>query len=169
MCYVDRSKDDLRQPITMRPWHRSRLFWLATFPLSFLFWAWWDSTSHRTTLSISDSGPDRRFWEITSHLSEVSIEIGGAPPATFLPDGFSFARQEAPGDSWRTFFPSSIEIYRFGDDDGGRRRIGVDLGYFTAATVYPLLLLSVMIWRYRKYPNPESEQAEDGDPSQRPC
>ncbi|MBB5353960.1 hypothetical protein HNR46_004231 [Haloferula luteola] len=148
----------------MRPWYRSRLFWLALFPLLFVLWAWWDSTSHRTTLEILDSGPGKRFWEVTSHLSELSIEIGGASPAIFLPDDHSFEREEASGASWTTLFPSSFEIYRFGQDDGGRRRIGIDIGYFTVATAYPLFLLSVMLWRYRKRANPKSEQAEDGDP-----
>ena len=146
----------------MRPWYRSRLFWLALFPLIFLFWAWWDSTSYRTTLSITDSGPSRRFWEISSHLSELSIEIGGAPPAIFLPDDHWFSREDAPGRSWTTLFPSSIEIYHFGADDGGKRRIGIDMGYFTLATAYPLALLSIMIWRYRKHPKPRSEQGSDG-------
>ena len=114
-------------------------------------------------MSISDSGAGRRFWEVTSHLSELSVEIGGAPPAIFLPDDYSLERDEAPGASWTTLFPSSVEIYRFGQDDGGRRRIGIDIGYFTAATAYPLLLLSAMIWRYRKRANPKSEQAGDGD------
>lgn len=34
----------------IRPWYRSRLFWLGALVVLFLLWAWWDSTRCETQI-----------------------------------------------------------------------------------------------------------------------
>lgn len=48
------------EPLAMiRPWYRSRLFWLGLFGLVFGLWLWWDSMHHSTTFWVSWEGrPD---------------------------------------------------------------------------------------------------------------
>ena len=41
----------------MRPWYRSRLFWLGLPGLVFLLWCWWDSMQRWTEISLSWHGP----------------------------------------------------------------------------------------------------------------
>ncbi|MBK1826687.1 hypothetical protein [Haloferula rosea] len=70
----------------IRPWYRSRLFWLANFGLMFLLWCWWDSMQHGTWVGLrKDATPSGvSGFYLTSGFSELSFNSYDDP---FVPSG----------------------------------------------------------------------------------
>ena len=65
-----------RSPM-IRPWYRSRLFWLGVPGLVFLLWLWWDSMHFSTAISVAWEGePDGSVFGPPIHGLSISEECG---------------------------------------------------------------------------------------------
>lgn len=71
----------------IRPWYRSRLFWLGVPGLVFLMWLWWDSMNHSTTIwlsweGVSDGsvfGPATEGFSVTHEWGSIHLGLNEDP------------------------------------------------------------------------------------------
>lgn len=135
----------------MKPWYRSRLFWLGLLPLVFLLWAWWQSwvvsselmywgnnvfitnSNHRGQLILvftktTDNPPYPAGWRVDRSL----LEVEDRPRVYIGPIGF------AEAVSIRT---SPVQM-------GTRTDFGV--AHWLLASAYGGALIAAVLWRQRR-------------------
>lgn len=165
----------------IRPWYRSRLFWLGLFGLVFLLWCWWDSMEHATWVSLSmDATPSGvSEFSLTSGFSEVSfssyedpfVPSGSPPPLEF--GRFSIAAFLQGSDAhaeflgrWENWFRPPLGRTPYGSIDPfappGSPPVDPCIAYWLLVLIYlgvcSLVLVGWQRWKRRRLPRKEEEE-----------
>ena len=135
----------------VRPWYRSRLFWLGLFPLIFMLWAWRDSEEYVTFLSIESKLMVVGLGTIQSNvcLEFFSIDHGG---------GKIFANRypvtDDSGDPYKVLlgwgFPKAMEADLIGDDSYDVTYRWINIAWWFIASIYLTLWLTSLCWWQRR-------------------
>ena len=136
----------------IRPWYRSRLFWLGIPGLVFLLWAWRDSSTRNSEL----------FWSGRMKVHGVSQYLGSInlfhllAPWDTGPKRFDVRRMEYPKVVDESYpqvasftFPQAIVVYKRPPANFSER--GIRVSHWLIALGYVLVwCLAVGLWQRRK-------------------
>lgn len=152
--------------MTPMPLHRSVIFWLGLFILSFLLWLWRDSTSHQTSYRGYPPG-NESLYEFHSRDAMLVLSRKGHHFAGNRVDFRTYRLDLPPGfkrsqtDSWkvRKWFSSKAFAFYQGDTEISGMLIPTELvehrqwsiSYGCLVLLYATIWLGLSCWRSRRW------------------
>lgn len=136
----------------LRPWYRSRLFWLGVPGFAFLIWAWLGQLRHYWYLSFTQvDGPvSASTWALESYAGAVSLgwsshSFGISGPSSV---GWDWSKENLDADEptiYHTEFPFGISY----EPLGGYDYAWIDW-WMLAALYATAWLVAQLAWRRRR-------------------
>jgi phosphatidylglycerophosphate synthase len=138
----------------MRPWYRSRLFWLGLSVLVFFLWSWADSQRFESWISKEGRGRILVLRQAEGTVSFLVVSYAGSGPAG---SGFNAARSKVEADPYYEgpakprWFGPAFHHWVWDIDEGAERQETWEVAWWVIAAGYLVIWTGILVfWQRRR-------------------